>query len=130
MIYTVIARQEVMLCDYTSFSGNFVLTTQEILKRSSSERKYVKYAANNYVFYLLNIDITYLVMCDHTYSERIAFSYLEKIQQLFSASIPSKKALNGGMYSCMEFSHVLKENMELYSTPEQVDNVARLWKET
>ena len=30
----------------------------------------------------------------------------------------------------MEFSSALKSNMELYNTPEQVDNVAKLWKET
>lgn len=130
MIYTVVSRGEVMLCDYTSYSGNFVLTAQEILKRCSPERKYLKYAANNYVFYLLNTELVYLVMCDHAYSERIAFSYLEKMQQLFTASIPNKKSQNGGMYSCMEFSHVLRDNMELYNTPEEVDNVARLWKET
>ena len=34
------------------------------------------------------------------------------------------------MYSCSEFSSALKSNMELYNTPEQVDNVAKLWKET
>lgn len=36
----------------------------------------------------------------------------------------------GNMYSCMEFAPVLKTNMELYNTPEEVDNVAKLWKET
>ena len=36
----------------------------------------------------------------------------------------------GGMYSCMEFAPVLRNNMELYNTPEEVDNVAKLWKET
>lgn len=76
MIYTVVGRGEVMLCDFTPYSGNFVLTAQEILKRSSPSRKYVKYAANNYVFYLLHAELIYLVMCDHTYSERIAFNYL------------------------------------------------------
>ena len=30
----------------------------------------------------------------------------------------------------MEFAQVLRINMELYNTPEQVDNVAKLWKET
>lgn len=76
IIYTVIAREEVMLVEYTPFSGNFVLTAQQILKMCSPSRKYVKYAANNYIFYVLYCQIIYLVMCDDKYSERIAFSYL------------------------------------------------------
>jgi hypothetical protein len=34
------------------------------------------------------------------------------------------------MYSCREFEPTLKNNMELYNSPDQVDNVAKLWKET
>lgn len=33
------------------------------------------------------------------------------------------------MYSCKEFESVLRNNMELYNSPDQVDNVARLVKE-
>ena len=76
IIYTVIAREDVMLVDFTLFSGNFVLTAQQILKMCSPARKFVKYAANNYIFYILYLDTIYLVMCDEKYSERIAFNYL------------------------------------------------------
>lgn len=34
------------------------------------------------------------------------------------------------MYGCIEFASILRNNMELYNTPDQVDNVAKLWKET
>jgi hypothetical protein len=67
-------------------------------------------------------------MCDDKYSERIAFSFLEKIKKLFTSTIPPDKIHKGSMYSCMEFAQVLRSNMELYNTPEEVDNVARLWK--
>lgn len=117
-----------MLAEFTPFSGNFVLTAQQILKMCNPARKYVKYGANNYIFYVLYSNFIYLVMCDDKYSERIAFSYLEKIKKLFESTIPTDKALKGNMYSCMEFAQVLRLNMELYNTPEQVDNVAKLWK--
>ena len=32
------------------------------------------------------------------------------------------------MYGGITFTPVIKNNMELYNTPEEVDNVARLWK--
>ena len=76
LIYTVIARENVMLVEYTPFSGNFVLTAQQILKMCSPTRKYIKYSANNYIFYVLYLDLIYMVMCDVKYSERIAFAYL------------------------------------------------------
>jgi len=76
IIYTVIARGDVLLVDFTPFSGNFLLTAQQIIKMCSPSRKYVKYSANNYIFYVLYIDQIYMVMCDDRYSERIAFSYL------------------------------------------------------
>lgn len=76
LIYTVVARENIMLVEYTPFSGNFVLTAQQILKMCSPTRKYIKYSANNYIFYVLYLDLIYMVMCDIKYSERIAFAYL------------------------------------------------------
>ena len=76
LIYTVVARENLMLVEYTPFSGNFVLTAQQILKMCSPTRKYIKYSANNYIFYVLYLDLIYMVMCDVKYSERIAFAYL------------------------------------------------------
>jgi hypothetical protein len=78
-----------MLVEFTPFSGNFVMTAQQILKMCSPSRKYVKYAANNYIFYVLFQECIYMVMCDEKYSERIAFSYLEKIKKLFTSTISS-----------------------------------------
>ena len=91
IIYTVIARENVMLVEYTPFSGNFILTAQQILKQCSPLRKYVKYSANNYIFYVLYLDYIYVVMCDDKYSERIAFNYLDKIKKLFLSTIPFEK---------------------------------------
>jgi len=76
LIYTVIARGDVMLVEYTSFCGNFVMTAQQVLQKCTPDRKFVKYSANNYIFYVLYIDLIYMVMCDIKYSERIAFAYL------------------------------------------------------
>ena len=34
------------------------------------------------------------------------------------------------MYACMDFAKILREHVELYNTPDRVDNVALLEKET
>ncbi len=53
LIYTVIARGDVLLAEFTPFSGNFVLTAQQILKKCTPNRKYSKFSASNYIFYAL-----------------------------------------------------------------------------
>jgi hypothetical protein len=128
LIYTVIAREEVMLAEFTPFSGNFVLTAQQILKRCTPNRKYAKFSASNYIFYVLYEDLIYLVMADLKYSERIAFSYLDNIRKLFLSNYSLEKALKLQMYGAMDFAVRLRGNMELYNSPEEVDNVAKLWK--
>jgi len=69
IIYVLVGKQDRILSDYTSYSGNFNLTANEILKRSNPAKKYSKYAANNYIFYILKVDeVVYLGMCDSKYS--------------------------------------------------------------
>lgn len=53
LIYTVIARGDILLAEFTPYSGNFVLTAQQILKRCTPNRKYSKFSASNYIFYAL-----------------------------------------------------------------------------
>lgn len=130
LIYTVVAREDVLLAEFTPFSGNFVLTAQQILKRCSPTRKYGKFSASSYIFYVLYEDLIYLVMADAKYSERIAFAFLDNIRKLFLSNYPLDRANKLQMYGAMDFAPVLRGNMELYNSPEEVDNVAKLWKET
>jgi hypothetical protein len=130
LIYSVVARDDVLLAEFTPFSGNFVLTAQQILKRCSPSRKYGKFSASNYIFYVLYEELIFLVMADAKYSERIAFAFLDNIRKIFLGQHPVETARKMGMYGAMPFSATLRNNMELYNSPEEVDNVARLWKET
>jgi hypothetical protein len=69
-----------------------------------------------------------MVMADSKYSERIAFSYLDNIRKIFLINYPLEKAKKLAMYGAMDFAATLRGNMELYNSPEEVDNVAKLWK--
>lgn len=88
----------------------------------------MKYAASGYMFYVLNVECTFMVMCESSYSERIAFSFLETIRKMFTSSFSEEKIRNAKMYEMMEFTPVLKAQVNLYNEPEQVDKVARLLK--
>lgn len=118
LIYTVVAREDVMLAEFTPFSGNFVLTAQQILKRCTPNRKYGKFSASNYIFYVLYEDLIYMVMADAKYSERIAFSYLDHIRKIFLSTHPLETARRMPMYGAMDFASTLRGNMELYNSPE------------
>lgn len=71
-----------------------------------------------------------MVMADQKYSERIAFAYLDNIRKIFLGQYKIETARKMQMYGAMEFASTLRGNMELYNSPEEVDNVAKLWKET
>ena len=71
-----------------------------------------------------------MVMAEQKYSERIAFAYLDNIRKIFLGQYKIETARKMQMYGAMEFASTLRGNMELYNSPEEVDNVARLWKET
>ena len=71
-----------------------------------------------------------MVMAEQKYSERIAFAYLDNIRKIFLGQYKIETARNMQMYGAMEFASTLRGNMELYNSPEEVDNVAKLWKET
>jgi len=111
LIYSLVAREDIILVEFTPFSGNFVLTAQQILKRCTANRKYNKFSAGNYIFYILYQDLIFLVMSDLKYSERIAFKYLENIHKLFFATCSIQKALTIQMYGAMDFAKDLRDNM-------------------
>ena len=69
-------------------------------------------------------------MADQRYSERIAFAYLDNIRKIFLGEYTMESVRKMQMYGGIEFGSVLRGNMELYNSPEEVDNVAKLWKET
>ena len=71
-----------------------------------------------------------MVMAEQKYSERIAFAYLDNIRKIFLGQYKIETARKMQMYGAMEFASTLRGNMELYNSPEEVDNVAKLWKET
>jgi hypothetical protein len=69
-------------------------------------------------------------MAEQKYSERIAFAYLDNIRKIFLGQYKIETLRKMQMYGAMEFASTLRGNMELYNSPEEVDNVAKLWKET
>jgi len=71
-----------------------------------------------------------MVMAEQKYSERIAFAYLDNIRKIFLGQYKIETVRKMQMYGAMEFASTLRGNMELYNSPEEVDNVAKLWKET
>jgi hypothetical protein len=71
-----------------------------------------------------------MVMAEQKYSERIAFAYLDNIRKIFLGQYKIETLRKMQMYGAMEFASTLRGNMELYNSPEEVDNVAKLWKET
>ena len=55
---------------------------------------------------------------------------MDNIRKTFLSTYSLERALKMQMYGAIDFADRLKGNMDLYNSPEEVDNVAKLWKET
>jgi|JI6StandDraft_1071083.scaffolds.fasta_scaffold108411_3 hypothetical protein len=77
IIYTAIARENIMLVEYTKCTGNFILMANEVLKFCKPEKKYARFQVQAYVFYTVYLGgVIYLCMCETDYPQRIAFLFL------------------------------------------------------
>ena len=77
IIYTAIARENIMLVEYTKCTVNFILMANEVLKFCKPEKKYARFQVQAYVFYTVYLGgVIYLCMCETDYPQRIAFLFL------------------------------------------------------
>lgn len=68
LIYTAIGKGDIILSEYTSYSGNFAVTAFQILKTCGTSKKYMRFSVGNYVFYTVYANVIYLIMCEREYS--------------------------------------------------------------
>lgn len=81
IIYALAAQGTKVLCDYSSFSGNFAQMCVSILKRVPQNTRGTYGYDDNYCFHFLNAaNMTYLTMCETKFPATTAFQFLESIK--------------------------------------------------
>jgi len=129
ILYSLVARDQTVLAEYATASGNFISVTRLILEKVTSTDTRKSYAYDRHVFhYMVKDGLTFLCMADEAFQRRIAFAFLEDIRNRFMANYSSsaRRAMAFGMNE--EFARVLSTQMNFYSNDPAADKISEVKK--
>ncbi|XP_066352663.1 vesicle-associated membrane protein 714-like [Miscanthus floridulus] len=130
IVYALVARGTVVLAEFAAVSGNAGAVARRILEKLPPDAESrLCFAQDRYIFHVLRSDaagITFLCMANDTFGRRIPFLYLEGIQMRFMKNYGrvAHSALAYAMND--EFSRVLHQQMEFFSSNPSADTLNRL----
>ncbi|CAI0415167.1 unnamed protein product [Linum tenue] len=128
ILYALVARGSVVLAEFSATATNASAIAKQILgKIPGNDDSHVSYSQDRYIFHVKRTDgLTVLCMAEENAGRRIPFAFLEDIHQRFvrtyGRSVHSAQAY--GMND--EFSRVLSQQMEYYSSDPNADRMNRL----
>ncbi|OVA10034.1 Synaptobrevin [Macleaya cordata] len=128
ILYAVVARGSVVLAEFSAVSGNTGAVSRRILEKLPSEADTrLCFSQDRYIFHILRIDgLTFLCMANDTFGRRIPFSYLEDIHMRFMRNY-GRVAHAAPAYAMNdEFSRVLHQQMEFFSSNTSADTLDRV----
>ncbi|KNA07034.1 hypothetical protein SOVF_175620 [Spinacia oleracea] len=128
ILYGIVARGTVVLAEYTAASTNAATIARQILEKAPGNNDtHVSYSQDRYIFHLKRTDgLSVLCMADDSLGRRIPFAFLEDIHQRFVKTY-GRAVLTAQAYAMNdEFSRVLSQQMEYYSSDPNADIINRL----
>uniref|UniRef100_A0A0D6R8J8 V-SNARE coiled-coil homology domain-containing protein n=1 Tax=Araucaria cunninghamii TaxID=56994 RepID=A0A0D6R8J8_ARACU len=134
ILYAVVARGTVVLSEFSAVSGNAGAVARRIMEKlpslsqAENEREgRLCYSQDRHIFHILRADgLTFLCMANDTFGRRVPFAYLEDIQMRFMKTYGrvAHTALAYAMND--EFSRVLHQQMEYFSSNPNADTLTRV----
>eukprot|EP00270_Netrium_digitus_P012910 TRINITY_DN4249_c0_g1_i1.p1 TRINITY_DN4249_c0_g1~~TRINITY_DN4249_c0_g1_i1.p1 ORF type:complete len:230 (+),score=58.73 TRINITY_DN4249_c0_g1_i1:123-812(+) len=137
LVYSLVARKgNVVLADYSAFSGNFAQVARQFLEKTQQQLQpqAVKgdtrftYPLDGHTFnFLTDEDFTYMVMADESFGRQIPFSFLDRVQEDFRKRCGTKAKTAAANSLEKEFGPRLKDHMEYcVAHPEEMEKVAKI----
>lgn len=84
LIYSFVARGNIVLAEHTSFSGNFSIIAVQCLQKLPSNSNKFTYTCDNHTFnYLVDDGFVFLVVADETAGRQVPFLFLERVKEDF-----------------------------------------------
>ncbi|KAF6165844.1 hypothetical protein GIB67_012741 [Kingdonia uniflora] len=128
ILYAVVSRGTVVLAEFSAISGNTGAVSRRILEKIPSESDTrLCFSQDRYIFHILRSDgLSFLCMANDTFGRRIPFSYLEDIHMRFMKNY-GRVANSAPAYAMNdEFSRVLHQQMEFFSSNPSADTLNRV----
>ncbi|CAA7404421.1 unnamed protein product [Spirodela intermedia] len=131
ILYALVARGTVVLAEFSAVTGNTGAVARRILEKLPPDAdSRLCFSQERYIFHVLRLDgITFLCMANDTFGRRVPFSYLEEIHMRFMKNYGrvAHSALAYAMND--EFSRVLHQQMEYFSSNPSADTLNRVRNE-
>ncbi|CDI85313.1 hypothetical protein, conserved [Eimeria praecox] len=117
LIYALIARGNVVLCEYANSDGNFPTITRLLLCRLPKDKQRMSYKYDRYVFhYIMSEGLTFLTMADEDAGFALPFDFLEAVKQQF---LPQhREAAKTGIALSLQgdFENTLKSMLDSFNS--------------
>lgn len=130
LVYSFVARGDVVIADHAAFSGNFDTVGIQCLQNVKNPEARFTITCDGHTFNFLNDGFfTYLVVADEAYGRQIPLACLDKIKDQF-AKFADKGRTAAAHSLDKTFGPKLKEQMDYcMSHPEEVSKVASVQKQ-
>jgi len=128
IIYTVVARGNVLLAEYSTAKGNFDQVTRRILEKIPTEHdSKMSYVYDRHIFHYVVADgITFLCMTDEEFGRRLPFSYLEDLHSRFKSSYGERGRTAVAYAMNQDFSRVMSTLVDYYSNNPNADKISKV----
>lgn len=129
LIYSLVARGNTILAEYTDRTGTFTIVTQNILDRIPNKDAKCTYVYDRFLFHYIREDgIVYLCMADEAFGRRIPFAFLQQIIKDF-APYKARTARAIAYALNRDFAPVLQRQMATFSRDAGGDKLGQARKE-
>ena len=128
ILYALIARENVVLAEFTSTGGNFPTVTRMLLhKISSNEDHKMSYTYDQHIFhYIVEAGVTYLCMADVELRRRLPFAFLADVKQRFQSTYGDHVQTANAFAMNEDFSPVLQRQMSFYNENPAADPINKV----
>ncbi|KAK4492274.1 hypothetical protein RD792_003077, partial [Penstemon davidsonii] len=130
ILYGVVARGTTVLAEFSAVTGNAGAIVRRVLEKLSeneSAESRMCFSQDRYIFHILRSDgLTFLCMANDTFGRRIPFSYLEDIYMRFMKNYGRVAPYAPAYAMNDEFSRVLHQQMEFFSSNPSADTLNRV----
>ncbi|KAM0942725.1 putative Longin domain, v-SNARE, coiled-coil domain-containing protein [Dioscorea sansibarensis] len=128
IVYALVARGTVVLAEFSASGSNASAIARQILEKiPGADDSHVSYSQDRYVFHVKRTDgITVLCIADDSAGRRIPFAFLEDVHGRFVKTYG--RACHTALAYAMndEFSRVLSQQMDFYSSDPNADRINRI----
>ncbi|XP_031122658.1 vesicle-associated membrane protein 714 isoform X1 [Ipomoea triloba] len=128
ILYALVARGTTVLAEFSAVTGNAGAVARRIMEKLPEEAESrLCFSQDRYIFHILRSNgLTFLCMANDTFGRRIPFSYLEDVKMRFMKNY-GRIASHAPAYAMNdEFSRVLHQQMEFYSSNPSADTFSRV----